>query len=111
MIPSHQVLDKLRDLYSQTEDEIEYSGGKGARTSVVRRDPSGDSGSATSATTTTTTSSGSKARPPAAPQRGSPAQAPAVTATAPAAPAPAPTPVAAAVGSKPSSVAGRGPPR
>lgn len=33
---SDEVLDQLRDLYAQTEDEIEWSGGKGVRTSVVK---------------------------------------------------------------------------
>jgi len=31
-------LEQLRDLYSQAEDEIELSGGKGVRASVLKQD-------------------------------------------------------------------------
>lgn len=31
-------MEKLRDLYAETEDEIELSGGKGVRTSVLKQD-------------------------------------------------------------------------
>jgi magnesium chelatase subunit H len=34
---SDDVLEQLKDLYSEAEDEIELSGGKGVRTSVVRQ--------------------------------------------------------------------------
>lgn len=36
---SDDVLEQLRDLYAETEDEIELSGGKGVRTSVLKQDP------------------------------------------------------------------------
>jgi cobalamin biosynthesis Mg chelatase CobN len=35
---SDETLEKIRDLYAEVEDEIELSGGKGVRTSVLKKE-------------------------------------------------------------------------